>query len=151
MIKNLMSFLRGEEPVDGSCAAAEQQTRVAVAAVLVEVAMRDGVYHPAEKAEIEAMLTEAYGLDPDGAAALRVEGETAQAAAVDAHRFTRVIKDSIPPEERAALLERVWRVALADGERAGDESSFMRLLAGLLYVEDRENALARRRAEARSG
>ena len=151
MIKNLMNFLRGEEPADGSCAAAEQQARVAVAAVLVEVALRDGVYHPAEKAEIEAMLTEAYGLEPAAAAALREEGEAAQAAAVDAHRFTRVIKDSIPPEERTALLERVWRVALADGERAAAESGFMRLLAGLLYVEDQENALARRRAEARSG
>ena len=151
MIKNLMRFLKGEEPADGSCAAAEQQTRIAVAAVLVEVAMRDGVYHPAEKAEIEAMLMEAYALDPAAAAALRAEGEAAQAAAVDAHRFTRVIKDSIPPEERAALLERVWRVALADGERDQAENGFMRLLAGLLYVEDRDSALARRRAEARSG
>lgn len=146
MIKDLMKYLRGAEAAEGDALLSEQQKRVAVAAILVEVARRDGDYDPREQAVIDAMLGEAFDLDQPAAMKLRAEGEEAQAAAVDMHRFTVVIKDSIPSEERSALFERVWRVVLADDQRTEAENAFMRKLAGLLYVEDRESALARQRA-----
>lgn len=147
MIKNLMNFITGREDAEDA-SASEAEARVAVAAVLVEAARRDGVYDPREQATIDAMLADAYGLDAAAAQKLRAEGEAAQAAAVDVHRFTRVIKDSVPHEERGVLLERIWRVILSDDRRDDAENGFMRKLTGLLYVEDRENARARQRAMA---
>ena len=64
--------------------------------------------------EAEAFLVD--GLDAAGADALRSEGETAQKEATDIVRFTRVLKDAIPHEDRVEILEAVWRVVYADGE-----------------------------------
>lgn len=151
MIKSLMKFIQGEEQVDGAAIVAAEEARVAVAAVMVEAAKRDDHYDPRERDAIDRSLAEAYDLAPAPAAALRQKGEKAQAAALDVFQFTRVIKDTIAHEDRGVLLERIWRVVLADDQRDPDENAFMRKLGGLLYVEDRDNGLARRRAEASRG
>ena len=145
MISTLMKFLQSPATVDQDASAA-RQAQVAVAAILVEAARRDGDYDPRERATIDDVLQEAYALDAAAAATLRGEGEAAQAEAVDVHRFTRIIKDNVPYEERGQMLERVWRVVLADDVRHDAENAFMRKLAGLLYVEPVDSAAARQRA-----
>lgn len=130
--------------------AAADDGRAAMAALLVEAARRDNDYAPAEQAAIDAVLMDAFSLDPAAAAALRAEGEAAQSRANDIQQFTRVIKDAVPYEERGQFLERVWRVVLADDHRDPEENAFMRKLCGLLYVEDRDNNRARQRAMAAS-
>lgn len=122
--------------------------QLAAAALLVDAARSDQDYSEEEKRLIDRLLAEAYALSPEAAAALRARGEEAQAASVDRFRFTRVLKDAIEPESRAAFLEQMWRVVLADGRRDPNEDQLMRKLAGLLYVTDPENAAARQRAEA---
>ncbi len=66
-------------------------------------------------------------------------------------RFTRVVKDSFSHAERVELIEMIWEVVYADGERHDYEDSLMRRIAGLIYVSDRERGEARRRALARLG
>jgi uncharacterized tellurite resistance protein B-like protein len=61
-------------------------------------------------------------------------------------RFTRLIKAAVPYEEREAVIEALWQVALADGI-AADERGFLRLVANLCGVSDRDSGLARQRAE----
>jgi uncharacterized tellurite resistance protein B-like protein len=91
------------------------------------------------------------GLAPAAAAALRAEAEAAEAHAPDTVRFTRVLKEAVPYDDRAALIEALWSVALADGERAADEDRLMRMIAPLLGVSDRDSALARQRAARAAG
>lgn len=143
MIQHLVSLLSGAEsaPTEDKEAAA----RTAIAALLVEAAHADGVYLEAEKATIDQVLAERYGLSPAEAQALRTDGETAQAEAIDLVRFTRTIKDAIPFEDRIEVIEAVWRVVYADDDRDADEGNLIRRLAGLLYVPDRETGLARQR------
>jgi len=88
---------------------------------------------------------------PAAAAALRAEAEAAEAHAPDTVRFTRVLKEAVPYDDRAALIEALWSVALADGERAADEDRLMRMIAPLLGVSDRDSALARQRAARAAG
>lgn len=126
----------------------DAEARLAVAALLVDAARSDQDYSEDEKRLIDQLLTEAYALSPFEAAALRARGETAQAEAVDRFRFTKVLKDAIPPESRGAFLEQMWRVVLLDGKRDPNEDQLMRKLAGLLYVSDPESAAARQRAAA---
>ena len=45
----------------------------------------------------------------------------------------------------------LWEVAYMDGELHDMEASLMRRLAGLLYVSDKENGLARKAARERLG
>ena len=44
------------------------------------------------------------------------------------------------------IIAALWEVAYADGKRSADEESLVRLVAGLLGINDRDSALARQRA-----
>ena len=44
------------------------------------------------------------------------------------------------------VLAAMWEVAYADGERSADEETLVRLVAGLLGINDRDSGLARQRA-----
>ncbi len=142
MFENLIAALTGEEghgedPVEAG--------RVAIAAVLVEAARSDDSYLEPERATIDRVLAERFGLAPAEAAALRQRGEEAQEHAVDLVRFTRAIKDAVPHEDRVAVIEAVWRVIYADGALDADEDSLVRRLSGLLYVSDVDAGIARHR------
>ncbi len=123
--------------------------RLALAALLVRLARADDHYDEAEVARIDAVLARSFTLSPFEAARLRREAETLEGEAPDTVRFTRAIKDHVPYEERAGVIESLWEVALADGKRDADEDGLMRLVAPMLGVEDADSALARQRVEAR--
>lgn len=143
MLDRLISLLAGPaEDAPEDRAAAE---RAAIAAILVEAARADGVYLDAEKAQIDQILAERYQIPIDAAGRLRAEGEAAQAEATDIVRFTRVLKDAIPIEDRIGVIESVWRVIYADDESEAHEANLVRRLCGLLYVPDREAGFARQR------
>lgn len=125
----------------------EPDARLALAALLVRVARSDGAYDAVETAMIDKVLARRYGLDPAAVADLRAQAETLEAEAPDTVRFTRAIKGSVDLENRIAVIDALWAVVLADGERDAEEDSLLRLLANLLGVGDRDSNLARKRAE----
>ena len=120
--------------------------RLALAALLVRLARADGDYADVEISRIDRALATRYGLSPFEAAAVRAEAEGLEAEAPDTVRFTRAIKEAVPHEERLAVLEAMWSVVLADGTRDALEDSYMREIANLLGIPDRDSALARQKA-----
>lgn len=131
--------------------ASQADERAALAALLVEAAHADGTYDAEESARIARVLAARFDLSPAAAAALRAEGEAAQAEAVDLVRFTRAVKEAVAHEDRIGVIEAVWEVIYADGVREMHESALIRKLCGLLHIEDREAGLARQRVVARLG
>lgn len=127
----------------------DSDARLALSALLVRIARSDGDYDAAEVARIDRILATRYGLSPFEAVELRREAETLEAEAPDTVRFTRAIKDAVAYEERAGVVEALWDVVLADGQRDHEEDSLLRLVANLLGVNDRDSALARQRVETR--
>ncbi|MEL7346084.1 MAG: TerB family tellurite resistance protein [Pseudomonadota bacterium] len=123
--------------------------RLALAALLVRIARTDGVYDPAEIERIDRVLTKRYALSPFEVTKLRGEAETLESEAPDTVRFTRAIKDAVDYEDRAQVVEALWDIVLADGERDHEEDALMRLVAPMLGINDRDSALARQRVEAR--
>lgn len=121
------------------------EARVALAALMVRLSRSDGSYSSAERQRIDAALCQQYRLAPEAAAAIRAEAERLEEAAQDTVQFTRLVKDAIPYEERAGIVEALWRVAASDGINA-DEHGLMRLVANLLGVSDVDSGLARQRA-----
>lgn len=143
MLKSLIMKLSAN--TDADIQTEEDAARVAIAAILIEAAMADGVFAAEEQEQIERILAERFGLSEAEATTLRTRGQAAQAVAMDIVRFTRVVKDAVPFEERVGVIEAVWRVIYADGDRDHYESALVRKLCGLLYVPDREAGLARQR------
>jgi uncharacterized tellurite resistance protein B-like protein len=124
------------------------ESRTAVAALLVIAAHADHDYEDIERDQIERALAQRYGLDAAAAAALRGEGEAAEAAATDIYRFTSSVKKRVAYEERAAVIEAMWRVILSDGEREKHQDALMRRVTDLLGLDPRDNIDARRRVQA---
>ena len=133
------------EPEPSKTPLPDEDARLALAALLVRVARSDGDYAPEERARIDRIATARYGLDAAAAADLRARAETLESEAPDTVRFTRAIKDAVPFEGRIAVIESLWQVVLADGERDAEEDSLVRLAANLLGINDRDSALARQR------
>lgn len=123
----------------------EDDARLALCALMVRAARSDDVFLDAERTAIIAVLRTRFDLSHARAAALLTEAEAAERAAPDTVRFTRMIKQAIPIEDRVGVVEALWRVALADEDRDPDEDAFIRQVVSLIGVADRDSALARRR------
>lgn len=123
--------------------------RLALAALLVRVAKSDGSYEGAEVKRIDTLLATRYGLGPFEVTNLRKEAEILEQEAPDTVRFTRAIKDAVPYEDRAQVVEGLWEIVLADGQRDHEEDALMRLVAPMLGINDRDSALARQRAQSK--
>ena len=80
---------------------------------------------------------------------MRKEAEELEAAAPDTVRFTRAIKDTVAYEERIGVVEALWEVVLAAGERDDAENARLRMVAPMLGVSDMDSHQARKRVEAR--
>lgn len=129
----------------------DADARLALGALLVRIARSDGDYARDEIDRIDRILSARYGLSPFEVAKLRGRAEALEAEAPDTVRFTRAIKDAVAYEDREAVIEALWAVVLADGERDHEEDALLRLVAPMLGVNDRDSNLARRRVEARRG
>ena len=128
----------------------DDDARLALTALLVRIARADGSYLDSEVARIDRVSAHRYGLPPAEAAALRGKAEALESEAPDTVRFTRAIKDAVAFEDRASVIEALWELALADGERDEEEDALIRMVANFLGINDRDSALARQRVAARS-
>jgi uncharacterized tellurite resistance protein B-like protein len=144
MISSFLRKLTGE----GAGPLTQDESQVAVAALLVIAAHADHAYEEAERSQIDRVLAQRYGLNPAAAAALRAEGEEAERASLDLYRFTSTVKKHIAYEERAAVIEAMWRIALADGVREKHEETLMRRVTDLLGLDPRDSIEVRRRVES---
>ena len=144
MFADFLKRLTAPEPTTLPAADA----RLALTALLVRVARADGQYATSEQAQIDAAMSARYALDGAAMQALRADAETLEAEAPDTHRFTRAIKAAVAYDDRVGVIEALWSVVLADGERAREEDALLRLVAGLLGVEDIDSNMARKRVEA---
>ena len=141
MFQDLLKRLLQPDPAP----IADADARLALTALLVRVARSDNDYSGSEKRLIDQITQGRYGLSDSDANALRLEAESMEAAAPDTVRFTRAIKDAVAYDDRVAVIEALWQVVLADGQRAQEEDALLRLVASLLGVSDPDSALARQR------
>ncbi|WIY25372.1 tellurite resistance TerB family protein [Parasedimentitalea psychrophila] len=143
MFKDLLNKLL--QPVPS--ALAPKDARLALTALLVRIARSDHNYADVEQDRIDRITASRYGLDLGETILLREQAEAMEAEAPDTVRFTRAIKEAVAYDDRIGVVEALWQVVLADGQRDDSENAIMRLSASLLGVSDIDSARARRRVE----
>lgn len=143
MLQAILRALSAPEPTR----LPEPDARLALAALMVRLAKTDGLYSAEEVERIDRVLMAHHGIGPFEVAKLRSEAEELEAVAPDTVRFTRALKTATVLEDRAALMQAMWSVALADGVRDAEEDRLLRMVASLLGLTDVESGLARQRAE----
>ena len=137
-------FSSSDESVDLN----PNDAQAALAAILVRIARADDNYAAEEQQMITNVLKTRYLLSDADARNLKENAEALEEQAPDTVRFTKIVKNAVPYEDRIGVVEALWRVALADGSRDYEEDGFIRLVVKLLGVNDRDCGLARQKVVA---
>ena len=144
MIDRLLDFLTGSaQPVPAKKA---KDFELAVTALLIEAERMDDRFDAAERGMIEHVLAAKFSLPPEEVRELIAAAEKAVRSSTQLFPFTQKICQAMEPEDRAQILELMWKVAYADGVLDPHEDMLLRRIAGLLHVPDRDRALARQSA-----
>jgi uncharacterized tellurite resistance protein B-like protein len=151
MINRVLAFLGLDEGRDDTAFSKADEKYVAAAALMVEAATLDGNFDPAERRAISDIAQERFDLSEDEAKTLIRRAEEAHEGTNNLLRFTRIIKERFDEAERIDIMEMLWEVVFADGRLDDYEANLMRRIGGLIYVSDRDNGAARKRAMQRAG
>lgn len=131
-MRNWLSRLLGGP--DAAAAPTDDDARVAAVALLYEVMRADSEQRPEELDALCRRLLERWQLqDADARELVRRARDRAENA-VDYHELVRVLREHFDADARAALIDDMWNIAMADGEIDPLEEYVIRKVADLLYV-----------------
>jgi uncharacterized tellurite resistance protein B-like protein len=133
-------------PGGRGAAEAEHRLRLATAALFIEMMRADFEVTEDERRKLETAVRDTLELGADEARELLALAEQEVEAAVELFQFTRLIDESFSPEQKAALVERLWRIAYADAHVDRLEEHLVRKIANLLHVSHRDYIAAKRAA-----
>jgi len=114
--------------------AREHALRLATATLLIEVVRADYQEDLTENEAVFEQLKRFFDLTEDEALLLVKEAETEADHSVELQSFTRLLHERLSLSEKHAVIEMLWRVALADDHLDKHEDHLVRKLAGLLYI-----------------
>ncbi|XDA97585.1 TerB family tellurite resistance protein [Sulfitobacter sp. LCG007] len=127
----------------------QPNAQLALGALLVRVAMADRQYNAKEVGQIDRILARTFDLKPLDAARLRATCEALERHAPGTPEYARILREEVPYDQRKALADAMWSVALADGERGADEEIQLAAIELALGLTDTDMALARASALTR--
>jgi len=138
------------EAAQPSPEAREHGLRLAAAALLFEVVRADDEIREEEQTVVRAAIQSCFGLEKEESDELMRLAEEESRSATSLFEFTHLIDKAFSPEQKRRVVELLWLVAFADGEKHAHEEHLVRRIAGLLHVPhpDFINAKIKARAEA---
>jgi len=128
-LKKLLEPENDTGPVDP-----QQQTRLAAAVMLVEVASIDNNFQPEEAKALVQILAGKFQLTAQEVEQLQNQATDARANASSLHDHTRIINDHFSAEQKVELIANMWQIAYADGKLDKYEEYIIRRVSELLYV-----------------
>lgn len=140
-LRRYLARLRAPE----QAAFAEDDHRLAVAALLVHAVAIDGVVEAAEQRKIRAVLRGEFGLDEAQTGELIALARARDREAVDLYAFTSVLKRALDAGGRKRVVEMLWEIVYADGEVHEFEDNLIWRVAELLGVSRQDRLRLKRR------
>jgi uncharacterized tellurite resistance protein B-like protein len=124
---------------------------LATAALLLEVVRLDGGVEPREREAALLAVRDKFGLLAQEADTLLALAEAEAREATDYFQFTSLLNQHFSPQQKALVVEHMWRVAYADAELSAWEQHLIRKIADLLYVSHADYVAAKMRAKEAAG
>lgn len=147
MIAELFKRLRGQRP--------EQplpplDAKLGVIVLLVRLAKADCHYAVEEIQLIDRLIAGHLDLNAVEAAKLRALSEKLDGTAPDTDALSAMVQAEVSAEDRAAVLDALWQVGLADQALAPEEEGFLTAIAAALGIapDTAKDIAARHRAPA---
>lgn len=144
MLKALKSFVREITFGDsGKKTFADDDKRLAAAALLFHLVDIDGVIDDSESEKLRQILQARYSLNDEETSELIAAAKQRDEEAVDLYGFTSVLKRTTNEEERLAIIEMMWEIVYADGHVHEFEDNTIWRVAELLGVSSRDRMVLR--------
>ncbi|MFT5657540.1 MAG: putative tellurite resistance protein B-like protein [Gammaproteobacteria bacterium] len=126
---------------------AEHALRISTAALLIEASRADFEQDAAELADMRQMLAQQFSLDDAALDELMQQAHEEADNIVSLQHITRVLNEQFDQEMKTRVIEMMWQVVYADGEKHHYEEHLIRQVAELLYVSHENFIRARHKAE----
>ena len=123
-------------------------TDLATAILLLETAAADFQHDDSETAAIKALLLDHLSLQQEEVDELIAHARREADRLVSLQHLTRMMNETMQQQEKIRVIELMWRVVYADGEKHHYEEHLLRQVADLLYVSHGDFIQARHRAES---
>jgi uncharacterized tellurite resistance protein B-like protein len=128
---------------------ADNDYRLAAAALLVHAAAIDGNISDVERDTLHTLIKQRFGLDAAATDELVTEATEAELQAVDLYHFTSLLNRTLDQEGRRRIVEMLWEMVYADRRVTELEDNLLWRAADLLGVSSRERIELRRRVTGR--
>lgn len=139
-IKKFFADLTGDE-----ARFADNDYRLAAAALLIHVSSVDGVTSEVERDKLHGLIKARFALDDADANELIEAAVAADRDAIDMYQFTNQLKRSLDEDGRRKIVEMMWQIVYADGRLNEFEDNVIWRAADLLGVSTRDRVELRRR------
>ena len=146
MRKILLKFLTIEQ-IETSPEDIEHALQVATAVLLVEVARADFIVDASEKRKLRELLEQQFNLSVMELEALLEKAEDDADRMVSIQHVTRLLNEHYDHAMKLRVVEMMWQLVYADGEKDHYEEHLIRQVAELLYLSHGEFIQARHKAE----
>lgn len=148
LIRKVISRDMGGETAPGPDSAA--RTQIAACVVLLEAAHADYECTEEELSHALETIESTFELSREYALELMELARRERAQATDIWQFTNEINHNFSQDEKAGIMEAVWRIIYADGRLEKHEDHLAHKLAALLRLTHRELIEAKMRAKGQS-
>jgi len=146
MRKILLKFFTIES-IEISTTDLEHTLHVATAVLLVEVTRADFIVEPSERLRLRQLLEQQFELSAEELDALLEQAETDADRLVSIQHITRLMNQHYDHAMKRRVIEMMWHMVYADGEKDHYEEHLIRQVADLLYISHSEFIQARHQAE----
>lgn len=151
MIKTFKQFVKEHFTVNNALTKPDSHDiALAAATLMFEVIKSDNNIDLFENQQMAEQLRKQFGLSCEEIDELIVLAEDTSDKLTSLHGFTRQLCDYWNNSQRCELIEDLWLIALADGKIDSHERHVIRKIAALLYLTDKQIALAKDVAKSRS-
>lgn len=123
----------------------------ACCALLMEVARLDSAGADQKRKVVSQALRERFAIPDEDLAPMIANAGRAENRLTSYYRPVALINKRCAAEQKAQLIEQLWRVAMADGKIDMYEDQLVRKLADLLYVPHTDFILAKHRVQDGDG
>lgn len=112
----------------------EQALRLATAALLIEVTRADYQVQQSERKAVVGAVRDLFGLSRQETDELIALAEEEVDGSVSLYQFTQLVDREFSQQQKARVIEMMWRVAFADLDKDHNEEYLVRKVADLLHV-----------------
>ncbi|MDN6318722.1 MAG: TerB family tellurite resistance protein [Marinobacter sp.] len=123
---------------------------IAATALMVQLSQVDNDEDERELQAIIDCAVQVHNLTREEAREILEQAMAQAQSATSLYEFTGQLNEFLDQDGKQALLENIWRVALADDRVDKYEEHLIRRIADLMHLNHREFILARHRAESSS-